>query len=133
MNISTPLEPKRGKKHLGPISALFNAIADSRTPFYAKALPILVLLYAVFPFDLIPDVIPFAGWIDDLLIVPAGIWLAMRYIPQEVLAETGAELAMTIKKFKRNILLVGIALAIACLVISIGIIAVLFLVIRKHV
>lgn len=118
--MNTPRPPKPAGTHSrnGSIASLFKALIDSRTPLYAKLLPIVVFLYAIIPFDVIPDIIPFAGWIDDLVIMPAGMWMAMKYIPQEVLAETGAELSITIAKFKRKILLFGLALVAICMAIS---------------
>ncbi len=53
----------------------------------AKLLAGLVAAYALSPIDLIPDFIPVLGYLDDLLIVPAGIWLAVRLIPADVLAD----------------------------------------------
>jgi len=58
------------------------------TPWYAKALAVLVAAYAFSPIDLIPDFIPVLGYLDDAVIVPLGIWLALRLIPQHVLAES---------------------------------------------
>ncbi len=110
--------PERPQKHRGPLLALFKAIIDPRTPLYAKALPVLVMLYVIFPFDIIPDVIPFAGWIDDLLIIPAGLWLATRYIPQAVMLEADAELAGAVKKLKKIILVTSLGLALLCALIT---------------
>jgi uncharacterized membrane protein YkvA (DUF1232 family) len=59
-----------------------------RTPLTAKILAALVLAYAFSPIDLIPDFIPVLGYLDDLLIVPAGIYLALRLIPDDVVAES---------------------------------------------
>lgn len=56
-------------------------------PWHAKALAGAVAAYALSPIDLIPDFIPVLGYLDDLLIVPAGIWLAIRLIPPEVMDE----------------------------------------------
>ena len=67
--------------------ALYLAARDPRVPWYAKALAIGVAAYALSPIDLIPDFIPVLGYLDDLLIVPAGIVLAVRLIPPDVLAE----------------------------------------------
>ncbi len=63
---------------------------DPRTPWYAKACLALVLGYAFSPVDLIPDFIPVLGHLDDLLLVPLGVWLALRLIPRQVLAEARA-------------------------------------------
>lgn len=56
------------------------------TPLAAKLLAALVVAYAFSPIDLIPDFIPVLGYLDDLLIVPLGIWLALRMIPAHVIA-----------------------------------------------
>lgn len=53
----------------------------------AKVIAGLTAAYALSPIDLIPDFIPVLGYLDDLLIVPAGIWLALRLIPPELMAE----------------------------------------------
>ncbi len=65
--------------------ALYLAYRDPRTPWYAKAWAGLVLAYAFSPIDLIPDFIPVLGYLDDLVLVPLGIALALRMIPAEVL------------------------------------------------
>jgi uncharacterized membrane protein YkvA (DUF1232 family) len=58
-----------------------------RTPWYAKALGWLVVAYALSPIDLIPDFIPVLGYVDDVLLLPGLIWLTIRLLPPEVLAE----------------------------------------------
>lgn len=75
--------------------ALYLAALDPRTPWYAKGLVFLVVAYALSPIDLIPDFIPVLGYLDDLLIVPAGIALALTMIPHEVLAEARQKAAKT--------------------------------------
>jgi uncharacterized membrane protein YkvA (DUF1232 family) len=67
--------------------AVYLAAKDSRTPWYAKVVAFITIAYALSPIDLIPDFIPVLGYLDDLLIVPAGIALAIRLIPAEVLEE----------------------------------------------
>ncbi len=67
--------------------ALYFAYRDPRTPWYAKVLLIAVIGYALSPIDLIPDFIPVLGYLDDLVIVPAGIYLATRMIPKDVMVE----------------------------------------------
>lgn len=66
---------------------LWFAGKHSRTPWYAKALGVFVVAYALSPIDLIPDFIPVLGYVDDVLLLPALIWLAIRLLPPEVLAE----------------------------------------------
>ncbi len=58
-----------------------------RTPWYAKALGWLVVAYALSPIDLVPDFIPVLGYLDEVLLLPGLIWLAIRLLPPEVLAE----------------------------------------------
>ncbi|TFG81490.1 MAG: DUF1232 domain-containing protein, partial [Spirochaetales bacterium] len=65
---------------------LYFALSDPRTPWYAKVIVALTVGYALSPIDIIPDFIPVLGYVDDLLIVPAGISLALRLTPPEVLA-----------------------------------------------
>lgn len=61
------------------------------TPWHAKALGAFVVAYALSPIDLIPDFIPVLGYVDDVLLLPGLIWLAIRLIPQAVLAECRAK------------------------------------------
>ena len=69
------------------VVALWLAARDPRTPLAAKLLAGAVAAYALSPIDLIPDFIPVLGYLDDLLLVPAGIWLAVRLIPAGLLEE----------------------------------------------
>jgi uncharacterized membrane protein YkvA (DUF1232 family) len=70
--------------------ALYLAARDPRTPWYARLLALAVVAYAFSPIDLIPDPVPVLGYLDDLIIVPAGIALTLRLIPPEVLADARA-------------------------------------------
>src|SRR5262245_60872089 len=67
--------------------ALYLACRDPRVPWYAKALAGAVVAYALRPLDLIPDFIPVLGYLDDLLLVPLGLALALGRIPAPVMAE----------------------------------------------
>jgi uncharacterized membrane protein YkvA (DUF1232 family) len=73
------------------IVALWIAGRDPRVPWHAKAVAAAVAAYALSPIDLIPDFIPVLGYLDDLIIVPLGITLAVRLIPPELMAEFRAE------------------------------------------
>ena len=69
------------------IAALYLAGRDPRTPWLAKAVALSVAVYALSPIDLIPDFIPVLGYLDDLLIVPLGIMLAVSLMPAGLMAE----------------------------------------------
>lgn len=75
------------------VLALWIAARDPRTPVAAKLVAALVAAYALSPIDLIPDFIPVLGLIDDLLLIPAGIWLAAQLISGVLLAEFRAKAA----------------------------------------
>ncbi|UCI08230.1 YkvA family protein [Mesorhizobium sp. B1-1-8] len=69
------------------VVALWLAARDPRVPWYAKAMAGAVAAYALSPIDLIPDFIPIVGYLDDLIIVPLGIMLAVRLVPAELMQE----------------------------------------------
>jgi uncharacterized membrane protein YkvA (DUF1232 family) len=67
--------------------AIYLAYKDPRTPWCARIFAACVVGYAFSPIDLIPDPIPVLGYLDDLVLVPVGVALALKMIPQTVLAE----------------------------------------------
>jgi len=69
------------------VLALYFAVQDKRTPLRVKILVFLALLYLIDPIDLIPDVIPVFGYLDDLIIVPLLLHLAFRWLPAPVREE----------------------------------------------
>ena len=69
------------------VHALYLSARDPRVPWYAKAVALAVAAYALSPIDLIPDFIPVLGYLDDVIIVPLGIVVAVRLIPPDILAE----------------------------------------------
>lgn len=69
------------------IYTIYWAFQDSRVPAHAKIVAACVLAYAFSPIDLIPDFIPILGYLDDLIIIPLGIWLAIKMIPPPILRE----------------------------------------------
>ncbi|MBO1515003.1 YkvA family protein [Metabacillus bambusae] len=66
---------------------LYLSYKDNRTPWYAKAVAICVVAYAFSPVDLIPDFIPILGYLDDLILIPLGISLAIKLIPTYIIEE----------------------------------------------
>lgn len=69
------------------VIALYIAIRDKRTPLLPKMIAVGVVAYALSPIDLIPDFIPVLGYLDDLLILPVGIMIAVRLIPSSLMSE----------------------------------------------
>ena len=69
------------------IYTLYLAYRDPPVPFHAKVVLIITVAYAFSPIDLIPDFIPVLGYLDDLLLLPLGIWLSIKLIPAEVVQE----------------------------------------------
>ena len=84
------LAAKRLKRE---VMTLYFVARDSRTPWYARGLAFVVVGYALSPFDLIPDAIPVLGLLDDIILVPAGIWLVLKFVPKHVLEEARVEAA----------------------------------------
>ena len=69
------------------VHALWLAARDPRTPWYAKALALGIAAYALSPIDLIPDFIPVVGYLDDAIVLPLAIMLAVRLVPPDVMAD----------------------------------------------
>lgn len=72
---------------------MYLAYKNKKTPWYAKLLTLLVVAYALSPIDLIPDFIPVIGYLDDLILVPLGIVIALKMIPADVIRESREKLA----------------------------------------
>ena len=75
---------KRLKRH---VFLLYFACKDRRSPWYAKLFAVCVVAYAFSPIDLIPDFIPVLGYLDDIVLVPLGVWAALKMIPGPVIEE----------------------------------------------
>jgi uncharacterized membrane protein YkvA (DUF1232 family) len=80
------------------VVALWLAGRDRRVPWYAKAVAAAVVAYALSPIDLIPDFVPVLGYLDDLLIVPLGVLLAIRLVPPAVMAELRSKAEATAER-----------------------------------
>lgn len=79
----------RALKH--EVTALFLAYTKHDIPFWAKAVAIMTVGYAMSPIDLIPDFIPVLGHLDDLILLPLGIALAVKLIPPEIMSQCRQE------------------------------------------
>lgn len=94
---------------------LYYAARDPRTPWYAKLLAAAVAAYAFSPIDLIPDFIPVLGFLDDALLLPLGIWLALKCVPKTVYAEARARASAALERPRsRTAAWIVVALWTAC-------------------
>ncbi len=93
--------------------ALYLAYGDPRVPLYAKLFAALVVGLAFSPIDLIPDFIPVLGYLDDLLVVPLGVALAVRMIPGEVLAESRQRAREMVERGERPVSRTAAAIIVA--------------------
>jgi len=107
------------------VRALYLAYRHPNTPTYAKIWAACVVAYALSPIDLIPDFIPVFGYLDDLILLPLGIWLAIKMIPPDVLAECRAKTKEPIQPSgpMRWIAIVGIAVLWAGIILCIYLLA----------
>jgi uncharacterized membrane protein YkvA (DUF1232 family) len=110
--------------------AIYLAARDPRTPWYVKALVFFVVAHTFSPIDLIPDFIPVLGYLDDLIITPGGLWLAVRWIPPEVLAEARA--AAATRSADSNLGKVGAILIVFIWIVVAGCAIYLFLRLTKR-
>ncbi|QYD68772.1 DUF1232 domain-containing protein [Paraburkholderia edwinii] len=90
--------------------ALYLAARDPRVPWYAKALALCVAGYALSPIDLIPDFIPVLGYLDDVILVPLGIWAVVKLIPTSILAEHRAAASLAVQRPVSRMAALAIAL-----------------------
>ncbi|MBM7569089.1 YkvA family protein [Paenibacillus sacheonensis] len=109
------------KKLKSNLMVMYFAYRDPRIPLFTKIAAICVVAYAFSPVDLIPDFIPILGYLDDLIIVPLGVYIALRLFPKEVLEEFRAKAEEQIKFGKPKnwiagtfIIVIWFALAIWC-------------------
>lgn len=110
----------RARLLTGEVFALSFAVRDPRVPWYAKVAAACVVAYALSPIDLIPDFIPVLGYLDDLVLVPLGVWLVVRLIPADVLAECRARahrVSLRARSWLAAAVIVGIWLLSAVLVL----------------
>jgi uncharacterized membrane protein YkvA (DUF1232 family) len=99
------------------VIALYLAIRDPRVPWYVKAVAACVAAYALSPIDLIPDFIPVLGFLDELMVLPLGILLAVKLVPQEITAELRAEAER--KRGERPVSRVGAAVIVGIWIVAV--------------
>lgn len=95
--------------------AVWLAVDDPRTPLLPKIVGFLIAAYALSPIDLIPDVIPVLGLVDDAILIPAGVWLFERMIPAAQFAEHRAEAE---RASERPLSRIGIVIVVAIWLIA---------------
>ena len=105
--------------------AIYLAARDPRTPWYAKALVFFVVAHTFSPIDLIPDFIPVLGYLDDLIITPGGLWLAVRLIPPEVMSDARA--AAAAHSFDGSVGKVGAVLVVLVWIVAAALLLYVFL------
>ena len=102
------------------VHAVFIAARDPRTPWTARILAACVLAYALSPIDLIPDFIPVLGQLDDLLLVPLGLWLCLKLIPPEVMAEAREKAAAAPPPGRNRIGILAVVLTWVVVILAVG-------------
>jgi uncharacterized membrane protein YkvA (DUF1232 family) len=112
---------RRIKQLNNEIRALYLAYRDPRVPWYAKVFMAAVIGYAISPIDLIPDFIPVLGYLDDLIIVPVGIYLAIKMIPWGVMEECREKAISNSFSSKAKWAMAGIIISIWILVIILAV------------
>jgi uncharacterized membrane protein YkvA (DUF1232 family) len=103
------------------VSALALAVGDRRTPWYARLLAVVIVAYALSPLDLIPDPIPILGYLDDLILIPAGIALVLRLIPTQVMADARARAAAGERVGRRWLVWAGASIVVVLWVVTLGV------------
>lgn len=90
------------------IFILFFAYKHNHTPWYAKVFAVCVVAYAFSPIDLIPDFIPILGYLDDVILVPLGVMIALKMMPPSVILECTVKAEERMKNSKPKNWTVGI-------------------------
>ncbi|MBE2220585.1 MAG: DUF1232 domain-containing protein [Anaerolineae bacterium] len=112
---------KRVKQLKRETYALYLAYKDTRVSWYARIWVALVVGYALSPIDLIPDFIPVLGYLDDLILIPIGIFIAIKLIPEPVLTECREKAAVEMGEgmeggWKTAVIIITIWVSLALLV-----------------
>jgi uncharacterized membrane protein YkvA (DUF1232 family) len=103
---------RRAQQLKQDVYAVYLAYKDPRVPWYAKLLAACVVAYAFSPIDLIPDFIPILGYLDDLVLVPLGLYLVLKMIPDEIIIECREKARLMASQRKPNWLAAAVIIAI---------------------
>jgi uncharacterized membrane protein YkvA (DUF1232 family) len=110
---------KQRARHLkSETFALYLASRDPRTPWYAKLFVAGIVAYALSPIDLIPDFVPVLGYLDDLILIPLSITLAIKMVPDCVLAECRARAQETVQQGKPGSRVTGAVIVVIWLLLA---------------
>ena len=99
------------------ILTLYYAFKDPRTPLYAKLTTVSAILYLLSPIDLVPDIVPVAGYIDDLVVVPLLLGLAEKLLPPSVKFAAAQKAAKNSKRLRWMVIILVAAAVIALLLV----------------
>lgn len=108
------------------ILTLYLASKRKDVPWYARIIIVLVVGYALSPIDLIPDFIPVLGYLDDIIIVPLGISLAIKLVPKEILDECRIQAEEAFKTGKPKNWIAGVIIILIWLLLAVWIISKIF-------
>ncbi|RIJ37106.1 YkvA family protein [Pontibacter oryzae] len=98
------------------IYTLYLASKDPRMPFAAKVMILVTVAYAFSPIDLIPDFIPIIGYLDDMVLVPLGIWLSIKLVPEPLLQYYRRKAKAQIHERKPNYVMAGVVVIVWLLI-----------------
>jgi len=110
---------------------LYFAYKDDRVPWYAKVFTACIVAYAFSPIDLIPDFIPILGYLDDIILVPLGIMLALKMIPKNVIIDCQIKAEEKMNNGKPKNWIVGSLIVILWLIIFLWLLSVIFQFLNK--
>ncbi|MFJ8235313.1 YkvA family protein [Ureibacillus sp. NPDC094379] len=110
---------------------LYFAYKDDRVPWYAKVFTACVVAYAFSPIDLIPDFIPILGYLDDIILIPLGIMLALKMIPKNVIVECQIKAEERMNNGKPKNWIVGSLIVLLWFIIFLWIMSVVFQFLNK--
>jgi uncharacterized membrane protein YkvA (DUF1232 family) len=97
---------------------LYLAARDPRTPWYAKLLAVIIVAYALSPVDLIPDFVPVLGYLDELVLIPAGIALVIRLVPEEVMADARSRASEVVGRAKKTAIWAAVVIVAVWLLVA---------------